>query len=244
VLAWAIQAVSGQPLVRPGEAAHVLHSLNLLGPTALFAAFTGVLLFSASIVAGWVENWFVLHHLESSMRFNPGIIRVLGPSRAARWASFMRKHISGFASNISLGVMLGMLPALLAFVGIGLEARHVTLSTGQIAGAAVSYGLGVVHMPAFWLCVAAIPVIGALNLTVSFALAFQLALRAQNVGSPARARIRGAIWRRLLRRPLSFFLPARGDRAAPPSTLPPDSVQPPSPPPRPVPPAGDRIDPH
>jgi len=243
VLAWSIQAVSGAPLVRAGEAAHTLQSLTILGPTALFAAFTGVLLFAASIVAGWAENWFVLHHLESAMRFNPGIIRVLGPVRAARWAHFMRDNISGFASNISLGVMLGMLPALLAFVGIGLEARHVTLSTGQIAGAAVTYGLNVVHMPAFWLCIAAIPVIGALNLTVSFALAFQLALRAQNVGSPARARIRGAIWRRLLRRPLSFFLPAPGSRGAVPSVLPPDSVQPPLSPPKP-PPVQDRIDPH
>ncbi len=209
VLAWSIQAVAGTPLVRTGEAAHTLSALNLLGPTALFAAFTGVLLFAASIIAGWAENWFVLHHLESAIRFNPAIIRVLGGARAGRWARFMRAHISGFASNISLGVMLGMLPALLAFVGIGLEARHVTLSTGQIAGAAVTYGLPVLHMPAFWLCIAAIPVIGALNLTVSFALAFQLALRAQNVGRPARARIRGAIWRRLLLRPLSFFLPGR-----------------------------------
>ncbi|QHI98646.1 recombinase [Xylophilus rhododendri] len=228
LLAWAIQAVAGAPLVRPGEAAHTLASLNVLGPTALFAAFTGVLLFCASIVAGWAENWFVLHHLESAMRFNPAIIRLLGQARAARWAHFMRENISGFASNISLGLMLGMVPPLLGFVGIGLEARHVTLSTGQIAGAAVTYGLGVVHLKAFWLCIAAIPLIGALNLTVSFALAFQVALRAQNVGSPARARIRGAIWRRLLKRPLSFFLPARADKAPPPSTLPP---------------ADDRIDP-
>jgi site-specific recombinase len=223
VLAWAIQAVAGHPLVRPAEAAHTLHSLSILGPTVLFAAFTGVLLFAASIIAGWAENWFVLHHLESAMRFNPAIIRVLGPARATRWAHFMREHISGFASNISLGVMLGMVPPLLGFVGLGLEARHVTLSTGQIAGAAVTYGLQSVHMPAFWLCIAAIPLIGALNLTVSFALAFQLALRAQNVGSPARARIRGTIWKRLLRHPLSFFLPGRTDRPGPP---PPDRIEP------------------
>ncbi|WPB57274.1 site-specific recombinase [Xylophilus sp. GOD-11R] len=261
VLAWSIQAVSGQPLVRPAEAAHTLASLNVLGPTMFFAAFTGVLLFAASIIAGWAENWFVLHHLESAMRFNPAIIRVLGQARAARWAHFMREHISGFASNISLGVMLGMVPPLLAFVGVGLEARHVTLSTGQIAGAAVTYGLASVHMPAFWMCIAAIPLIGALNLTVSFALAFQLALRAQNVGSPARARIRGAIWRRLLRRPLTFFLPLGRDKssAAPvpaaTETLPPAAPSVPEaattePPPatEPAPPRktapAERIDPH
>lgn len=233
--AWLLQLVLGHPLVKPAEAAHTLQSLNILGPTVLFAAFTGVLLFAASIIAGWAENWFVLHHLESAMRFNPAIIRVLGKVRAARWAHFMRENISGFASNISLGLMLGMVPPLLGFVGLGLEARHVTLSTGQIAGAAVTYGLNSVHMPAFWMCIAAIPLIGALNLTVSFTLAFQLALRAQNVGRPARARIRGAIWKRLLRRPLSFFVPARDKVGSSPPL-------PPAPPP-PAPPA-ERIEPH
>jgi site-specific recombinase len=212
-LGW--QALLGRPMLSAADAKHTLESISLAGPAALFAAFTGVLLFSASIVAGWTENWFVLHHLDSAIRFNPRITAVLGAERAARWALFMRTHISGFASNISLGVMLGMLPPLLAFVGIGLEARHVTLSTGQVAGAAAYYGLAVLHNPVFWYCIAAIPVIGALNLTISFTLAFQLALRAHNVDRIERARIRSAIWARWRHAPLSFFLPLGSREAAP-----------------------------
>ncbi len=213
LLCWGWQLALGKPLLSANDAKHTLESISIMGPAALFAAFTGVLLFCASICAGWAENWFVLHHLESALRFNPRISAVLGEERAARWAHFMRTHISGFASNISLGVMLGMLPPLLAFVGIGLEARHVTLSTGQVAGAAAYYGLAVVHNPVFWYCIAAIPVIGALNLTVSFFLAFRLALRAHNVDHVHRARIRRAIWARWRHAPLSFFLP-RGIRQA------------------------------
>ncbi len=202
-----LQVVMGHPMISPREAQHTLESLTLLGPTAFFAAFTGVLLFSASIVAGWAENWFVLHRLDSAMRFNPRITRWLGAPRAARLAHFMRQNVSGFASNVSLGFMLGMIPPLMAFVGIGLEARHVTLSTGQIAAAAAAYGPAVLHMAAFWWCLAAIPVIGALNLIVSFTMAFRLALRAHNVGSLQRARIRSAIWARVRHAPLSFFVP-------------------------------------
>ncbi|MCS4511686.1 site-specific recombinase [Xylophilus ampelinus] len=207
-----LQVVMGHPMISPREAQHTLESLTLLGPTAFFAAFTGVLLFSASIVAGWAENWFVLHRLDSAMRFNPRITRWLGAPRAARLAHFVRQNVSGFASNVSLGFMLGMIPPLIAFVGIGLEARHVTLSTGQIAAAAAAYGTAVLHMAAFWWCLAAIPAIGALNLIVSFTLAFRLALRAHNVGSLQRARIRSAIWARLRHAPLSFFVP-RGSPA-------------------------------
>jgi site-specific recombinase len=195
-LALLVQYALGRPLLDAAHAAATLHSLSLAGPTALFAAITGILLFSASIVAGWTENAFVLHRLDSAMRYNPRIGAFLGAARARRWATFMRTHISGFASNISLGLMLGLLPAFAGFFGLGLDVRHVTLSAGQIAAAAASTGLAVLQQPALWWAVAAIPVIGALNVSVSFYFAFRLALRAHSVSLGDRARIRSAIWAR------------------------------------------------
>ncbi|MES2880026.1 MAG: recombinase, partial [Pseudomonadota bacterium] len=102
LMSGAMQLALGRPMIDAKEAEHVFHSLSLLGPTALFAAFTGVLLFASSIIAGWVENWFVLHRLDSAMRYNPRITATLGVARAHRWAAFTRDNISGFASNISL----------------------------------------------------------------------------------------------------------------------------------------------
>ncbi|WP_418124095.1 site-specific recombinase [Variovorax sp. 160MFSha2.1] len=196
-----------RPLLDAAHAAATLKSLSLAGPTALYAAITGILLFSASIIAGWTENAFVLHRLDSAMRYNPRIGAFLGAARARRWADFMRTNISGFASNISLGLMLGLLPAFAGFFGLGLDVRHVTLSAGQIAAAAASTGLAVLQQPALWWAVAAIPVIGALNVSVSFYFAFRLALRAHSVSLGDRARIRSAIWARWRSRPVSFFLP-------------------------------------
>ncbi|WP_447771906.1 site-specific recombinase [Variovorax boronicumulans] len=207
LLVWGCQAALGRPLLDAAHAAATLHGLSLLGPTVLFAAFTGILLFSSSIIAGWTENAFVLHRLDSAMRYNPRIGAFLGAARARRWAAFMRTHISGFASNISLGLMLGLLPAFAGFFGLGLDVRHVTLSAGQIAAAAASIGLPALHQPALWWAVAAIPVIGALNVSVSFYFAFRLALRAHSVSLGDRARIRSAIWARWRSRPVSFFLP-------------------------------------
>ncbi|MEJ1163742.1 site-specific recombinase [Variovorax sp. CCNWLW186] len=207
-LALLVQLALGRPLLDAAHAAATLQSLSLLGPTALYAALTGVLLFAASIVAGWTENAFVLHRLDSAMRYNPRIGAFLGAARARRWATFMRTHISGFASNISLGLMLGLLPAFAGFFGLGLDVRHVTLSAGQIAAAAASVGMPVLQQPALWWAVAAIPVIGALNVSVSFYFAFRLALRAHSVSLGDRARIRSAIWARWRSRPVSFFLPA------------------------------------
>ncbi|MDB5947426.1 MAG: putative rane protein [Ramlibacter sp.] len=209
LLSAGIQFATGAPMISQVDADHVFASLHLLNPlTLIFAAFTGVLLFASSLVAGWTENWFVLHRLDSAMRYNPRITALLGTARAARWADFMRRNVSGFASNISLGMMLGLLPPVLDFFGIGLQARHVTLSTGQLAAAAAAYGPQALRMPELWWCVAAIPLIGMLNLGVSFYFAFRMALRAHSVGGADRLRIRQSILARLRRRPASFVLPA------------------------------------
>ncbi len=204
---WAL--VSGGPTLSADKAIQVFESLHLLGPSVLFAAFTGVLLFVSSIIAGWTENWFVLHRLDSAMRYNPRITHWLGSERAARWAGFLRENISGFAANISLGFMLGLIPVFAHFFGLGLDVRHVTLSSGQIGAASATLGLEVLHLPAFWWAVATIPLLGALNVAVSFYLAFGLALRARNVSGINRSRIYTAIRARLRTAPLSFFMPVR-----------------------------------
>lgn len=200
-----IVMVSGQPMLSHTQAQHVLHSLSLLGPTLLWAAFTGGLLFVASLMAGWAENWFVLNRLESAMRYNPRITAALGSARALRWSHFLRNNISGLASNIALGFMLGMIPPITDFLGLQLDVRHVTLSAGQLAAAGAALGVDVWRLPAFWWCVAAIPLIGLLNLGVSFYCAFRLAAQAHSVDSADRKRIRAAIWLRLRQRPSSFF---------------------------------------
>jgi site-specific recombinase len=202
-------AIFGVTPVGPAQAEYVLHSLTLLGPTLLFAAFTGVLLFASSLIAGWVENWFVFQRLDSAIAWNPRIVETLGASRARFWAGWWRRNVSGLAANVSLGLMLGLVPALAAFFGLGLEVRHVTLSTGQLAAAAGALGLDILRLPAFWWCLAGIALTGVLNLSVSFWFAFKVALRSRGVRVQDRALIAAAIAARLRSDPLSFLRPPK-----------------------------------
>ena len=206
---WASQAAFGTPLVHGHDAEHVLDAITLLGPTALFAAFTGVLLFASSLIAGWVENWFVWHRLDSAIAHNPRIVMSLGAARAQRWAHYWRANISGYAANISLGLMLGLVPAIALFFGLPIEVRHVTLSTGQLAAAAAAEGWAVLQHSPFWWCVAGIVVTGVLNLAVSFFLAFKVALRSRGIRLGERSRIRQAIFRRLRTNPAAFVWPPK-----------------------------------
>ncbi len=201
--------VFGAPLIDHHSAEHVLESITLLGPTALFAAFTGVLLFASSLIAGWVENWFVWHRIDSAITWNPRIVARLGAARARRWGIYWRANISGFAANISLGMLLGVVPVVALFFGLPIEVRHVTLSTGQLAAAVGTEGFQLLRHSAFWWCVAGIAVTAVLNLTVSFLMAFRVALRSRGIRLADRSRIYRAIRLRLWRMPLSFIWPGK-----------------------------------
>lgn len=206
MLAW---QVLGAPLISADTAQHVLHANTVLGPTVLYAAFTGTLLYAGSLMAGWVENGFVLHRLDSALAWNPRIQAWLGSARAQRWARWCRENVAALSSSVILGLLLGVVPALASFIGLPLEVRHVTLATGQITAAMATEGWGALRNPEVWACLAAIPLIGACNLAVSFWLAFRLALRARKIRVQDRRRVRRAVWRSVLGRPLAWLLPPK-----------------------------------
>ena len=87
------------------------------------------------------------------------------------------------------------------------EVRHVTLSTGQLGVAVPSLGWDVLHSNLLWWAVAMLPFNAALNVGVSFYLAFRVALRAHNVSGVDRSRIYKAIRQRFWHKPFSFFWP-------------------------------------
>ena len=204
---WLATLAFGKPLVGAGQGTHMLGVLTLLGPTALFAAFTGVILFASSMVAGWAENWFVWHRLDSAIEWNPRFVARLGQARARRWSAYWRANVSTYAANLSLGLLLGLVPAIATFFSLPVDVRHVTLGTGELFTAVGAMGQPLLRSAAFWWCVAGIAATGALNLGVSFWLAFRVALRSRDIRVVDRGRIHRAIRARLWRAPFSFVLP-------------------------------------
>ena len=196
-------------LITVEKAQATIDGFSLLGPTPFYAAFTGILLWLSSLTAGWADNWFALHRLHDALAYQRRLKWVFGEARAARIADFAKHHVAGVVANVSLGVMLGMVPALLGFVGIPLDVRHVTLSTGSVAAAIGVLGVETLKTPALWWAVAGIASMGVLNLAVSFALAFSMALRSQGLISKVRRRLRRDVLRYVLQHPLKMLLPPK-----------------------------------
>jgi len=202
-------AVGGDHLPKPEDARRYIDSLSVIGPTPLFAAFTGVLLWLSALAAGWFENWATFRHLPEAIGRSRVVLRLLGDAGATRFATAVDNNLAALGGNISLGVLLGMVPVVALFFGPPIEVRHVTLSTGQLALASWAHGPGVFALGAFWWAVIGIGVIGLMNLTVSFALAMWVAIRSTGRGVVSRRRLRWAVLAHLFLSPRDFLLPPR-----------------------------------
>ncbi|HUD82409.1 MAG TPA: hypothetical protein VMQ67_02855 [Candidatus Saccharimonadales bacterium] len=202
--------LTGSEIMPPEKAVKALHSISILGPSVIYAAFTGVLLWASSLVAAWAGNWFACNHIGNALEMDRRLIRVLGTTRAARFARFWTRNIGGLCGNISFGFMLGIIPEVARFVGIPLDIRHVTLSACFLTASVATLGVDVLVTKAFVLAVLGVAGIGLMNLTVSFSLAMFVATRACGIQSPERHAIYAAVTRRVMRRPASFLFPTNG----------------------------------
>jgi site-specific recombinase len=213
LVAWLWEHWMNRTLLSQTKALHVLEDFSILGPTPLYAAFTGVLLWVSSVFSGWVDNWFAYNQLGSALSHNRRLAFVLGEVRARSLALFMKKNISGIAASISLGVILGLTQPVLQFFGIPLDVRHVTLSSGSAALAFMSLPMDRFPVTEFWLAVGGIASMGVLNISVAFSLALAVAIRARKIMAPERNLLYRAVLHRLLNQPLSLFWPRKETKA-------------------------------
>jgi site-specific recombinase len=201
-------------IISPAKAHATLHSFSLWGPTPFYAALTGVLLWSSSLLAGWADNWFVLHRVADALAYNRRLRLTLGAAGANRIARFCRANVAGVVGNITLGLMLGLVPAILTAFAFSFEVRHVTLSAGSIGVALGVLGKDALKLPELWWAVAGVGSMAILNVAVSFALAFYMAVKSRDLRRNAVRSLRGAIWQRVFRHPLELVWPAKTANAA------------------------------
>jgi len=216
-LALAMSWLTGVPPLAPARARNAIAALSLVGPTPLYAALTGVLLWLAGLASSLADNWFALHRMRHALAHQRRLVYALGPGRAQRLAQWLERHVADIAGGAALAVLLGMTPALAAFFHLPFEVRHVTLAAGTLLAAAGSLGWQVCAEPSLWLAVAGVLAAGLLNVAVAFACALVLALRARAVRPRSGRRVAGAVLRRFAASPRAYLLPDRDEPAAPPA---------------------------
>jgi site-specific recombinase len=179
--------------------------------TVFYAALTGVILWLASMIGGWFDNFGAYHRLPLAIAQHPAG-RYLTRERLERWGKSLAVNGSGWATNVSLGFMLGMTPAIGHFLGLPLDVRHVTLNAGILSLASASLRQHWFGEGAFLLGMAGVGVMFVLNLGVSFLLALTTAARAYELPAHENAALLRALYLHVRHAPLDFVMPPREER--------------------------------
>jgi len=106
-----------------------------------------------------------------------------------------------------LGFLLGFVPAMGTFLGIPLDVRHVTLSTGTLALAAASFGRQWLYRGWFIHTVFGIITTFILNLGVSFSIAAAVAMKAYGVSKSDQLTVVRYTLASFFRSPRRFLMP-------------------------------------
>ena len=188
------------------EAQYVFETLSPVNSgTVFYAALTGVILWMAAMIGGWMDNWAVYHRLPQAIA-DHRLGERFGRRHMVHAAGIVSRNMSGWATNISLGFLLGLAPVIGQFLGLPIDVRHVTLSSGMLAFACAGLR-GWFSTGWFFWALAGVATMFVLNLSVSFFLSLYTASRAYNLARRELAVLGARLLHRFVQHPLDFVLP-------------------------------------
>ena len=209
VIAFAYQWIIGEPAMDLAKTQHTLHDLSPIASLAIpHAALTGVLLFLAGLLSGFFDNKAAYDRIPERIAHLGWLRRLIGPQRADRFAGYIGRNLGSLAGNFFLGIMLASLAPLGNFLGLPLDVRHVTLSSANFAIALTSLNFHIGWLLLFE-TLAGIALVGFTNLSVSFALALWVALKARGADITPSQGLAALLLERLRKEPARFFVPPR-----------------------------------
>jgi site-specific recombinase len=172
----------GHHIVTQAQAMDIVAKHNpLTSFTIFYAAFTGILLWLSSVVAGWVENWIVFRNIPQIIRESETINQIFGKLRARHAAEHFSQNMGAIAGNLAIALFLASPIIIGKMFGLPLDIRHVTLAAGTMTLAMNSLEWSFHYWPQLLTVFFSIILIGILNFSVSFYCSVRMAAMARNV---------------------------------------------------------------
>jgi site-specific recombinase len=201
--------VFGSPPIDEHKRDLFLHQVNpLLSMAIPHAALAGVALFLTGVVSGYYDNLCIYERVPLRIRKVVWLRKLLGVQRLARLADYTEHNLGAIVGSLFLGLMLGSLGFVGFLLGLPIDTTHFAFSSAQVGYSmqAGGFELGVQGL-IFALGGAAL--IGAGNLSVSFALALYTAVKARGVHHLGVLLLIRNVGSHFLKNPRSFFFPPK-----------------------------------
>lgn len=183
--------------------------------TIAYAALTGVILWASSFGAGWLQNWVIFRRLDEAVAHHRRLQALIGPSRAKALGEWINHNASGWGGNLAIGFMLAFVPISGNFLGLPLDIRHITLSSGSMAFAFRALEPSAITWELLLTCGFSLAMIGIMNFSVATACALIVAVRARKVRKVWFYALLSSVRRAFFARPLPFFFPPRESKKRP-----------------------------
>lgn len=209
LIAFSILQISGEPFVSPEKAAHLVGDQSLIYSGAIFyAAIAGVCLFLAGLISGYYDNYAAYNRVPERILQLAWPKRLFGERRMRRVSAYIGDNLGSLAGNLFFGFLLGGVTIFGVLFGLPIDIRHVAFASAFLGIAFVGLDFAPDHWHFLW-AVLGVAAIGLVNLTVSFALALNVALRARQITEAQWRLIANSLLQHLLHHPRDFFLPPK-----------------------------------
>jgi site-specific recombinase len=167
--------------ISPAKAKTLLDEVSLIAPMNwLYAAIAAIGLFLSGVVSGYYDNKNIYEKIPQRLALLTWPPRILGGHFWRAITRYIEHHLGALAGNFFFGLYLGLVAAFGYLSGLPLDIRHIAFSAANLA-----YALFALNWHAGWSSIVlgalGVLAIGFINLTVSFSLAFYLALRASRM---------------------------------------------------------------
>ncbi len=174
---------------------------------ALFhAGIAGVFLFLSGIISGNISNRNKHNQVYYRIQEHPWLKHNLGAEKTKKLAGWVENKWPGIMSNVWFGVFMGTCGTIGTFLGLGIDIRHITFVSGNIALGWYGSGFNAPTAMLVW-AVIGLGLVGFMNFMVSFSLSLLLAFRSRNIPLKETLELIKATWRYFRSFPMEFFLP-------------------------------------
>jgi site-specific recombinase len=207
IIAYGYFFITGEHAADPEKAQHMIHELNPFLSLAIpHAAITGVYLFLSGLITGYFDNFCSLNDIPKRLNAHPLLQKWLGLPRLEKLSLYIEDNLGQLSGNFFLGIFLGITYPIGIILGLPLDIRHITFSTGNFGLALVGSHFDI-SIPALFNAILGIAAIGLVNFIVSFGLSLFVAVRSRGIQFTQSAMVMRDIFRYLKKSPLSFILP-------------------------------------
>jgi site-specific recombinase len=195
---------AGHHAVSADKAHHLLAEIHPLGNGTLFyAAIAGVGLFLSGIVSGYYDNKTIYQRIPERLLRLHLPPRLFGARLWTRIVEYLREHLGGVMGNVFFGFYLGLTSAFGALAGLPLDIRHIAFSAANLGYAWQIFDWQL-PLHVVLVSIAGVLLIGMVNLSVSFSLAFYMALRATRTSAHGSGQLLGRGLLAILKAPLRW----------------------------------------